>query len=83
MTMGIEIPDEIVSATGFSPDELRREIAVMLFQQDRLTLAQASRLAGISRIENQQLLSRRDIPLHYTEQDLDDDLETLRQQGLL
>jgi predicted HTH domain antitoxin len=46
--MSLVIPDEILQATGMSEAELRQEIAVLLFQKEKLTLGQASRLAGIN-----------------------------------
>lgn len=81
--MSLEIPDDIVSATDMTVEELRREIAIMLFQLEKLTLAQASRLSGLDRIEMQRLLASRDISVHYTESDLNDDIETLRRHELL
>jgi predicted HTH domain antitoxin len=61
-----------------SEDELRQEIAVMLFRNDRLTLGQASELAGMNRLAFQRLLSSLEIPLHYDVADFEDDLRTLR-----
>ena len=46
--MSLVIPDEILQATRMSEAELRQEIAVLLFHKDKLTLSQASRLAGLS-----------------------------------
>jgi predicted HTH domain antitoxin len=40
--MSVTIPDEILSATRMSEAELKQEIAVMLFQKEKLTLGQAS-----------------------------------------
>jgi len=40
-----------------SEAEMKREIAVMLFQKEKLTLAQASCLAEMPRIRFQQLLA--------------------------
>ncbi|MBP9663174.1 MAG: UPF0175 family protein, partial [Pyrinomonadaceae bacterium] len=48
-----------------------------LFQEDKLTLGQASRLAGIHQVELQVELASRGIPIHYDDSDLDRDLETL------
>lgn len=76
--MSVVIPDEIVQATGMSPDELMQEIAVYLFQRERLTLEQASRFAGLDRISFQRILSSRDIPIHYDIADFEADLDTLR-----
>lgn len=76
--MSVLIPDEVVLATRLTEEELRREIAILLFAQDRLTLAQASRLTSMSRIEFQHLLASRRIPVHYDVQELAEDLETAK-----
>ena len=46
--MGLIIPEEVLQASHLTPLELKREIAVMLFAQDRLTLGQASELSEMS-----------------------------------
>lgn len=61
-----------------SDDELRQEMAVLLFQKDRLTLGQASRLAGIDRLQFQELLASRNIGVHYDREEFEQDLATLR-----
>lgn len=38
--MSLVIPDDILRAANISAGELRREIALLLFQQDKLTLGQ-------------------------------------------
>ncbi len=40
--MSLVIPDEIVKATQMSEGELKKEIAVHLFEKERLTLGQAA-----------------------------------------
>lgn len=57
-------------------------IAVMLFQEEKLTLAQASQFAGIHQMEFQKELARRKIPFHYGEEDLLNDLETIAKINL-
>jgi len=79
--MSLVIPDDLVHATRMSAEELKQEIAVMLFQRESLTLAQASRLAGLSRLEMQQLLAARQIPVHYDVADFEQDLNTLHKLG--
>jgi predicted HTH domain antitoxin len=64
-------------------DELRREFALWLFGQEKVTLAQASRLAQTDRLSFQHLLASRGLTLHYTEEDFDQDLATLRSLGRL
>ncbi len=78
--MELVIPNEIVKATHMSPEELRVEIAVMLFQKEWLTFGQASRFAEISQREFMKLLGSRKIPLHYGVEDFEHDLRTLEEQ---
>ncbi len=79
--MGLTIPDEVLQATGMSEEELLREIAVLLFQQGKLTLAKASRLAKMSRWQFQHLLASRQIPVHYDVAELEEDLKTIKGLG--
>ena len=79
--MSLTIPDEILQATGMSEEELLREIAVLLFQQGKLTLAKASRLAKMSRLQFQHLLASRQIPVHYDVAELEEDLKTIKGLG--
>jgi len=79
--MGLEIADDVLAAAGISADELRREMALLLFQQERLTLGQASRLAGVTQLQFQRMLADRHIPIHYDEADFAADLDTLARQG--
>ena len=81
--MSLTIPDEVLQAARISESELRREIAVMLFERDKLTLAQASRLADMDRLQFQHLLASRGIPIHYGIEDFEQDLATLRDLGRL
>lgn len=43
--MPVTISDAVLTAAHISEPELKQELALTLFQQERLTLAQASRLA--------------------------------------
>ena len=81
--MNLVIPDDILRAANISAVELRREIAMLLFQQDKLTLGQASDFAGMSQLEFQRLLAHHHIPVHYDVQEFTDDLNTLRKLGQL
>lgn len=76
--MPVLIPDEVLHATHMTAEELTQEIAVLLFQKEKLTLAQASRLAGMNRLQFQHLLASRGIPVHYDTAASEEDLQTLR-----
>ena len=75
--MAITVPDDILAAAQMSEPELVRELAVTLFQQERLTLAQASRMAEMSQLAFQALLAGRQIPVHYGVEEFREDMRTL------
>ncbi|MEM6592164.1 MAG: UPF0175 family protein [Cyanobacteria bacterium P01_C01_bin.73] len=81
--MSVVVPDEILIATRMTDVEMRQEIAVMLFQLEKLTLAQASRFAGMHRVAFQHLLASRQIPVHYDTVDFEQDIQNLRKTGRL
>ncbi|NEQ19170.1 MAG: UPF0175 family protein [Microcoleus sp. SIO2G3] len=81
--MSLVISDEILHAARMSEAELKQEIAVMLFQKEKLTLGQASRLAGMNQLQFQHLLASRQIPVHYNVEDFEADIKTLREMGRL
>lgn len=76
--MSVEITDDLVEATGLTEAELRLEIAVALFASERLTLAQASRLAAMPQADFLRELGSREVPIHYGVPELEQDLETMR-----
>ena len=78
--MGVFIPDDILQATRMSEEELKRELAILLFQKDKLTLGQARRLADMNLLQFQHLLASRQIPVHYDVAEFEEDLKAL--QGL-
>ncbi|MGL4498194.1 MAG: UPF0175 family protein, partial [Planktothrix sp.] len=57
--MSVTIPDEILEAAQITEAELKQEIAMLLFQQQKLSLVQASQLAGMPRIGFEKLLISR------------------------
>ncbi len=81
--MTLLISDETITATRMTESELKQEIAVMLFQKDKLTLAQASRFAGMHRVAFQHLLASRQIPAHYDVADFEQDIKNLQEMGRL
>lgn len=82
--MSAIISDETLNACAMTEAEFKLEIAVMLFQGDKLTLGQASTLAEINKIRFQEVLKERNIPLYtYDVEDFELDLKNLRKLGRL
>jgi predicted HTH domain antitoxin len=78
--MAVTVSDEFLQAARLSETELLIEIAVALFQQDRLTLGQAATFAGIGQLDMQRNLASPGIPIHYGLEDLEQDLATVRKR---
>jgi predicted HTH domain antitoxin len=76
--MSLIIPDEVLEAARISAGELRQEVAILLYQRERLTLGQASDLAGMAQWQFQGLLASRQISIHYDVADFRADLKTIK-----
>ena len=82
-TISIEIPREVPHAARMTPRDMRRELAIYLFQQGRLSFGKAREMAGMTVWAFQQLLASREIPVHYDVEDYEEDLATLKELGRL
>jgi predicted HTH domain antitoxin len=81
--MTITIPDSILESARMSESELRQEIAVLLYEKEKVTLAQASRLADMDRVKFQHLIASRGLTMHYGVEEFEQDLAILRGLGRL
>lgn len=61
------IDDMYLKAAGLNELELKLEIAIMLFEQERLSLRKAASLAGIHWLDFMKTLDSRKIAIHYDE----------------
>jgi predicted HTH domain antitoxin len=84
MTFHLDIPESVASSLRLPVPEveprLRTELAVALYAQGILPFGKACELAGSSRYAFADLIASRNIPRHYTEDDLSLDLEYARGQ---
>ena len=79
--MSIVIDDETLQTLQMSEAEMLAEIAILLFQQERFTLGQASRFARMNQLQFQRLLASRQISLHYDVTELREDVKSLAAKG--
>jgi predicted HTH domain antitoxin len=82
MSITLDIPNNIHEALHVSPAEaeprLKLELAVALYAQHTLGLGKAAELAGMSRLDFNDILAGRGIPMHYGQKELDEDLAYAR-----
>ena len=81
--MNLEVPRDVLESARLSAADLKTELAVALYAQQRLSAGKARELAGMSLWEFRQVLAARRIAPHYDESDLAEDVQTLRELGRL
>lgn len=81
--MNITLPEELLQVAHMSEAELMREIAIMLFEQGRISLGKGAQLAQMHKMDFQALLASRDICIHYDLEDYRADVEHLKAKGWL
>lgn len=83
MQITLDLPDSLSQTDTFNQSDWLREIAIALFQQERITLSRASKIAGIDLMEFQKLIADRNICVHYDVEDFEQDVQHLRDRGWL
>jgi predicted HTH domain antitoxin len=82
MTVHLDIPESIANSLRLPAPEveprLRTELAVALYAQGILPFGKASELAQVSRYIFGDLVTSRNIPRHYTDQELSQDADYAR-----
>jgi predicted HTH domain antitoxin len=88
MKVTIDLPEDVSAALKGRWDDVPRRsleaIAVEGYRSAALSETQVCRLLKLeSRLQVHALLKEHHVPLRYTEADLDEDLQTQRQLGVL
>ena len=77
--MQIAVPDEVLGNVKLDEGEARVHLAIGMFIEEKVTLGQAARIAGLSQPEMLRRLGDRRIPIHYGPTDLAHDLKVAEQ----
>lgn len=81
--MSVVIPDDILQATRMTEDELKLEIAIMLYKQQKISSGKVRAWTGLTVLEFQHELAQRGLYINYDVEDFQSDVQTLRSLGLL
>lgn len=81
--MSVVIPDDILRATKMTEGELKLEIAIMLYKQQKISSGKVRAWIGLTVIEFQHQLAKRGLYINYDVEDFQSDIETLQSMGLL
>ncbi len=75
--MTIELPPEVEA--DLRAADVRLDLALGMYASNRVTLGRAAAIAGLAQLDFQRELGRRHIPLHYDHEDLEVDLQAVRE----
>jgi predicted HTH domain antitoxin len=81
--MNVTIPNDILRASNMTEDELKLEIAILLYQQGKISSGKVRDWTGITVIEFQHELAKRGLHINYDVEDFQSDMQTLQSMGLL
>ena len=73
--MTLTLPEDL----KITERKLKQELALSLYAARKVTLVQAADVAGVGLFDFQTMLRDRQIPQHYDERDLENDLLVLRE----
>lgn len=76
--MSLVIPDDFLQTANIYEADLKLEIAILLFQQEKITLGTASQFADMNQLEFQRVLGSLKIQIHYGVEEFRQDLGTLK-----
>ena len=74
----VPLPKKIVETARTSPEDFYREIAIFLYKEQHVMLAQAARIAQMPRVAFQQLLAGQGVEIHFSIDEYEHDVEALK-----
>ena len=81
MGIMVEIPDDLEVILKIDkkdiPKAVKLYLAIELYREGKISLGKASEIAGISKEEMMEVLSRKGIPISYDIDDLKEDIKRL------
>jgi predicted HTH domain antitoxin len=76
MKLVLDIPSALTDLMSeIAEQELKQDLAVGMYSRGRISLGKASELADMKRLDFEQLLCEQHIVRHYSEEDLEHDIE--------
>ncbi|MFK7935511.1 MAG: UPF0175 family protein [Saprospiraceae bacterium] len=75
------ISKKLLKELQLTPAELLIDLAVYLYDKEQLSIGRAKKLAGLTQIEFQKELAKKNVNIKYDVEDFQEDLETLKRLG--
>jgi predicted HTH domain antitoxin len=79
--MTLLLDDSLIEPLHLSADEMKLNFAVGLYAGRKVSLGKAARIAGMPTPRFQKHVGALQIPLHYAQEDWEQDLKLVREQA--
>jgi predicted HTH domain antitoxin len=74
----LTIQEDILRKANMSENDFLQEMAIFLYQKQKLSFGLAAQFANLNYANFQFLLGENQVAVHYNTDDLNDDLETIK-----
>jgi predicted HTH domain antitoxin len=72
------LENDLEKIEGISDSELKREIAILLFEKDKISLRKAAKMAGLPWLDFNEILCERNLPtVKMTEEEFKTEISTV------
>ena len=75
--MALVINDKLLKDLKLNEEQIRVDFACYLYEKKTISTGKARKLAGLDQISFQKELAKRNIFIHYSEEDLNKELKNL------
>jgi predicted HTH domain antitoxin len=79
--MALIISDKVLEKIDVTANKLLIDFACYLYERKQMSFGKCRELSGLNHLEFQKELGKREIYMHYDEDDLDTDLRNLRNES--
>ena len=76
--MNVTVPDTIAEASHLTPETALLDVAIGIYKRERWSMGRCAKIVGMTRMEFQEELGKREIPINYDESDFEQDMATAR-----
>ncbi len=78
----MKVQDELIQLSGMSEQQLRIELALWLYSKNKLSVGRAMKFAKMNRFDFMELMNKHEIPVNYSPEDLEQDIQTIKKLHL-
>ena len=78
MSITLEIPAAVAESVNLTPREALIDVAIGIYKREKLSFSACAKMVGMSHLEFQNELGKRQIPLNIDAEDVEQDVNTLK-----